>query len=110
MSCFDPMAAAIDWLDAYRAADLSIVDMYAPSAVLECGCEGKTPITGETALTEYWRRQFMEEPAGALEHLKTTGEAIMVSYEVPNGIVEAWLRFDETGLIRRSQCGPAASA
>jgi ketosteroid isomerase-like protein len=37
MSSFNPMAAALDWLDAYRAADLSIVDMYAPNAVLECG-------------------------------------------------------------------------
>jgi hypothetical protein len=27
MSTFDPMAAAIDWLDAYRAAFLSIVDL-----------------------------------------------------------------------------------
>ena len=27
MSSFDPMAAAIDWLDAYRAKALSIVDI-----------------------------------------------------------------------------------
>lgn len=29
---FDPMAEAIDWLDAYRAGDISIVDMYADDA------------------------------------------------------------------------------
>ena len=28
MSTFDPMAAAVDWLDAYRAASLTIVSMY----------------------------------------------------------------------------------
>ncbi|WP_156795502.1 hypothetical protein [Bradyrhizobium icense] len=35
MSTVDPMAVAIDWLDAYRAASLSIVDLYASDAALE---------------------------------------------------------------------------
>jgi hypothetical protein len=38
MSSFDPMATAIDWLDFYRAADPSILDLYAPDAALECAC------------------------------------------------------------------------
>ena len=110
MSSFDPMAAAIDWLDAYRAADLSIIDMYAANAVLESGCEGNALIVGKVALAEYWRRQFVARPAGALEHLKIAGEAIIVSYEVPNGVVEARLKYDDAGLINSSQCGPTVPA
>ena len=34
MNSFDPMAAAVDWLDAYRANDLSIVELYAADASL----------------------------------------------------------------------------
>jgi hypothetical protein len=70
MSSFDPMAAAINWLDAYRDADLSIVDLYSADAMLECGCNGETLITGKAALTEYWRSRFAEKPAGVLERLR----------------------------------------
>lgn len=38
---FDAMAAAIDWLYAYRAGDLeTILGMYAEDAVIVCGCGG----------------------------------------------------------------------
>ena len=106
MSSFDPMAAAIDWLDAYRAADLSIVDLYSPDAVLECGCNGDTTVTGRVALTEYWRQRFAEKPAGGLERLQISGGMILVSYAVPDGIVQASLKFNDAGKIIRSQCGP----
>lgn len=106
MSSFDPMAAAINWLDAYRDGDLSIVDLYSPSAVLECGCNGDAMVTGRNALTEYWRQRFSEKPAGLLERLQRSGETVVVSYAVPGGIVQASLIFNETGQISRSQCGP----
>ena len=36
---FDPMAIAIDWLDAYRAGNIeAILEMYAEDAVVHCGC------------------------------------------------------------------------
>jgi ketosteroid isomerase-like protein len=39
MCSFDPMATAIDWLDAYRAADLNqLVDLYADDAALGKRC------------------------------------------------------------------------
>ena len=41
MTSVDLMAAAIDWLDAYRAGDLFIVDCYADDASLQCDCGGK---------------------------------------------------------------------
>ena len=106
MSSFDPMAVAIDWLDAYRDADLSIVDLYSADAVLECGCNGETLITGKAALTEYWRNRFAENPAGVLERLQISGETIVVSFAVPHGIVQANLKFDDFGRIVRTECGP----
>jgi hypothetical protein len=106
MSSFDPMAAAINWLDAYRDADLSIVDLYSADAMLECGCNGETLITGKAALTEYWRSRFAEKPAGVLERLRVSGKTVVVSYAVPHGIVEANLKFNDAGRIIRTQCGP----
>jgi hypothetical protein len=106
MSSFDPMAAAIDWLDAYRAASLSIVDMYAKDAALECGCGGLKTMYGRAAITEYWRQRFTDEPAGELADLQADGDGIVVSYCVPDGIVQAILHFDRDGKIRRSLCGP----
>ena len=50
MTTFGPMAAAIDWLDAYRAVTLSIVDLYALDASLHCGCDGDTTVVGRSAL------------------------------------------------------------
>jgi hypothetical protein len=93
MSTFDPMAAAIDWLDAYRAATLSIVDLYAPVASLRCGCNGEKTVVGRSALTEYWRQRFMQKPAGPLEGLQADGDWVVVSYVVPGEIVRANLKF-----------------
>jgi hypothetical protein len=106
MSSFDPMAAAIDWLDAYRDADLSIVDLYSSDAVVECGCNGDLPVTSRQSLTEYWRQRFAEKPAGVLERLQVSGRTILLAYAVPNGIVQASLEFNDVGLITRCQCGP----
>jgi hypothetical protein len=108
MSNFDPMAAAIDWLDTYRAASPSIVDFYSDDAALECGCNGQTVLYGRAALTEYWRQRIAAKPAGELEDLELDGDAIVVSYRVPDGVVQASLRFDSEGKIVRSHCGPYA--
>ena len=104
MSSFDPMAAAIDWLDAYRAADLSIVDLYAADAALACNCDGDTLLTGKAAFIEHWRQRFAQRPAGALERLRMKDGMVVVSYAVPGGIVHERLKFNDAGLIFRSQC------
>ena len=108
MSSFDPMAAAIDWLDAYRAASLSIVDLHAEGASVECGCGGQKTIVGKGALTEYWRQRFTQKPALELEDLQPAGDAVLVSYRTPAGIVRAILDFDDAGKIERCRCGPTA--
>lgn len=106
MSSFDPMAAAVDWLDAYRANDLSIVDLYAPDASLECGCNGQATVIGRAALTEYWRQRFVEKPAGELEGLQMDDRTVVVSYAVTEGLVQARLNFNDAGEIVHSECGP----
>lgn len=106
MSSFDPMAVAIDWLDAYRAASLSIVDLYSDGASLECGCNAQQVIAGRRAIAAYWKQRFVDKPAGELEDLQPDGGAVVVSYRTPGGVVRAILEFDAGGKIRRSRCGP----
>jgi hypothetical protein len=109
MSPFDPMAAAIDWLDAYRAAALNaILILYDDGATVECGCDGRKIIVGKTAISEYWRQRFVEKPALELEDILPAGDAVAVSYRTPDGIVQAILDFNEAGKIERCRCGPAA--
>ena len=50
MTPCDPMAVAVDWLDAYRAARINqIVRMYSPDAVVECACGGRKIIHGKAS-------------------------------------------------------------
>jgi hypothetical protein len=91
MSSFDPMAAAIDWLDAYRAASFSIIDMYASDGAIECACDGSKTIYGRAAMTEYWRHRFDEKRAGELIDLRSDRDIIIVAYAVPGDVVQAIL-------------------
>lgn len=102
------MAAAIDWLDAYRAGSLSIMDFYASNAVLECSCDGMKVACGHADISEYWLQRFADKPAGQLIELQPTVEGIAISYLAPDGPVQATLYFDDDGKIVRSVCGPAA--
>ena len=45
------MATAIDWLDAYRAASFSIVEMYAFDGALEYACGAAKTLHGRSAIT-----------------------------------------------------------
>jgi len=50
----DPMAVAVDWLDAYRAASIAqIVGMYSPDAMIECACGGSKIIHGQEGIAAY---------------------------------------------------------
>jgi hypothetical protein len=102
------MAAAIDWLDTYRAGSLSIVDFYASDAAIECGCGGMKVVYGRAAITGYWLQRFADKPAVDLIELEPDGDGILVSYRVPDGLVQATLHFDCDGKIARSMCGPKA--
>jgi hypothetical protein len=107
MTSFDPMAAAVDWLDAYRTANLAIADLYSESALLRCDCDGTQELYGRAAIKAYWQQRFAEKPAGELTDLNLLDNGIVVSYRVPSGVVRATLFFDADGKIRRSRCGPS---
>ena len=108
IASFDPIGATIDWLDAYRAASLSIVNMYAEDGSVECGCGGQQLLSGSAAISEYWQQQLVVMPAGELEDLQNNGDNIVVTFRVPNGLVQAALHFTDEGKIGRSRCGPPA--
>ena len=106
---FDPVAVAIDWLNAYRAKALSIVEFYADDAALECACGGAKELSGRAAIAEYWRQRFVEKPAGELTDIRPDGDSVVVCYRTSDEVVQAILRFGADGKIRRSICGPAVA-
>ncbi|QQN64912.1 nuclear transport factor 2 family protein [Bradyrhizobium diazoefficiens] len=107
---FDPMAAAIDWLDAYRAGDVeAILEMYAEDAVVRCGCGGgvKT-ITSREALRAYWVDRLREHPAGKLDDLNPLqDDGTIISYVTNTGVMSALLAFDAAGRIKELNCNPS---
>jgi len=104
---FDPMAAAVDWLDAYRAGDIdSIMEMYADNAAIHCGCAGMKTSTDRHGRRAYWLDRLAHFPATGLENLQPSGEAVIVSYVVRGSIVSASLSFDGLGNITSHVCGP----
>ncbi len=105
---FDSMALAVDWLDAYRGKSLDLIELYQADAVLGCACGTAKMVLGTTAIAEYWRDRFKEEPAFELVDLIARGENVVsVFYRTPVGVVEAILGFDEvTGKIAWQSCGP----
>jgi hypothetical protein len=107
MAPCDPMAVAVDWLDSYRAASIDqIINTYSPNAAIECACGGRKIIHGSEGIAAYWGQRFIEKPALALEELQMDGEAVVVSYRINSGIVQALLDISEDGLITRCRCGP----
>lgn len=108
---FDQMAAAIDWLDAYRAGDLStLLAMYADDAVIHCGCAGMKKISGEDALRAYWIERFREYPASDLADLQFSPDGVVVSYHTRGQVVSAELSFNAACVIKSSTCGPTGQA
>jgi ketosteroid isomerase-like protein len=107
MTPCDPMAVAVDWLDAYRAARINqIVGMYSADAVIECACGGRKIIYGRAGIAAYWRQRFVESPALELEDLQVDDAAVVVSYRTNSGVVQALLSIANDGQITRCRCGP----
>ncbi|WBL80109.1 nuclear transport factor 2 family protein [Bradyrhizobium xenonodulans] len=109
---FDPMAVAIDWLDAYRAGDIgAILDMYAEDAVVHCGCgcDVKT-ITSREALRTYWVDRLRKYPAGTLHDLHPSEDGPIISYVTGAGVMCALFAFDADGRIKELDCNPSHQA
>ena len=110
MASFDPLATRIDWFEIYRPASLSIADLYADGAALECNCNSRTIIFGREAIAEYWRKRFQEQPAAELTDLRPNGETIVANYRVAGGVIKAILDFVPNGRVVRIRCGPERPA
>ncbi|MEY9360533.1 hypothetical protein ABH994_003254 [Bradyrhizobium yuanmingense] len=105
---FDPMAAALDWLDAYRDGDIeTILKLYAKDADICCGCGGMKTITGLKGGRGYWVRRLAEYPASRLANIQPAGEGALISYVVRKGVVSAVFRFNSAGQISSHECGPS---
>ena len=103
---FDALAAAVDWLDAYRAGNVeAILEMCAENAVVQCGCGGAKVLTGREALRAYWVDRLREDPASALEDIQPSYDGVVISYVTRTGVVRACLVFDRTGKIKTLNCG-----
>jgi len=104
---FDPMAVAVDWLDAYRAGDIdAILELYAEDAVVHCGCAGGQTITGREALRAYWVDRLRKCPAVTLDDLNPSEDRTVISYVTSSGIMSAILAFDTAGRIKVLDCSP----
>ena len=103
------MAIAIDWLDAYRRAQLDLLlNLYDDDASLECGCGGQTTFVGKPALREYWIKRIVERPPIELDDIQPTTDGIALSYQTRAGLVRVVFSFNAAGKIDRTQCGPTA--
>ena len=107
MIACDPMAVAVDWLDAYRAERLDqIVGMFSPDAVIDCACGSSRAVCGPQGIAAYWRQRFVDTPAVELIDLQAEGEAVVVTYRTGSGkIVETLLDIADDGLITCCACG-----
>ena len=104
---FDAMAAAVDWLDAYRAGDIDLIlSMYADDAVVECGCDDVI-IVGKEGLRAYWERRLREFPASKLDDLWPCADGATISYRARPGPVSAILQFSTDGRISHLRCKPS---
>jgi SnoaL-like protein len=107
---FDPMAAAVDWLDPYRAGDTdAILDLHADDAVIRCCCGGMTIASGKEGLRAYWIKP-LQYPASDLHDLQASQDAAVLSYVTPDGAVNARLAFNASGQIASIVCAPARSS
>ena len=105
---FDPIAVAVDWLDACRARDLdTLLDLYAQTARLECNCDGLTIHVGRAELESYWRSRFgdFSPVASGLEEIALDADGVVLDYRGQEGKpIRIHFAFDETGKIRQTRC------
>jgi hypothetical protein len=110
---FDPIAVAVDWLDAGKLGGLDgFLDLYDERATLECDCEGVV-LTGRQALSAYWEPKLDNQLAAAftLDDMILTGDGVQLDYQNYEGKpVRIHFRFTPSGKIAHTSCGPLACA
>jgi len=105
----DPIAIAVDWLDAGKLGDLDgLLDLYDEGAIFECDCEAVS-LTGRQALSAYWAPKLESLAAAAftLDDMILTGDGVQLDYQNYEGKpVRVLLRFTPSGKIAHTSCGP----
>ena len=97
---FDPMAAAIDWLDAYRARDLNaIVQMHADSAVVDCRCCVRETVASKARLMAFWKERLDDCVPSELSDLKPVANGTSISFDAEGKI--AYMEWGALGAPRR---------
>jgi hypothetical protein len=106
---FDPLAVAIDWLDAAKLGDLDgLLGLYDERATLECDCEGVV-FTGRQSLSAYWAPKLESKLAAAftLDDMILTGDGVQIDYKSYEGKpARIHFRFTPSGKIAHTSCGP----
>jgi hypothetical protein len=106
---FDPLAVAVDWLDAGRSGDLdALLDLYDEGATLECDCEGVV-LAGRKALSAYWEPKLscLSESAFSLNDMVLTSDGVQVDYQsYESKPLRIRFRFTPSGKIGHTSCGP----
>jgi len=97
---FDPMAAAVDWLDAYRTRDLeAVLSMFTDDAIVECNCCGTERLEGREQLRAFWPKQFEQCGASEVQNLQLAGDGVVISYIACDGLIDTSIRFSPDGKI-----------
>jgi hypothetical protein len=105
---FDPMAAVVDWLDAYRSGDLeTTLGLYADKATIECVCGGATSVSGHHAVRAYLEQRFKEYPASELDDLQPAHDGVAITYLCHGRPIRSDFEFDADGQIIFQHCGPS---
>jgi hypothetical protein len=105
----DPLALAIDWIDAYRSGAVeAMVALYDDDAVIECKCEGRIPFVGRARITSYWTERLARYSFVDLVDIAPDDADALVEYKSVNGLVRASLSFTDSSKIKLTRCGPVS--
>jgi hypothetical protein len=107
---FDPLAVAVDWLDAAKLGDLDgLIGLYDERATLECDCEG-VALTGRLSLSAYWGPKLESKLAAAFtvdDMTPTADGGFQVDYQSHEvKPFRIHFRFTPSGKITHASCGP----
>jgi len=106
MTTRDPMAVAMDWLDAYAGVSVDrIVAMYGQHAVIECGCGSHRCISGLEHITAYTLDQMVEYPSMGLHDIWMEGGSVGLAFRTEKGVVRTVLQIAADGTITCCCCG-----
>jgi hypothetical protein len=104
---FDPLAVAVDWLDACRSGDVNALgDLYDEEATQECDREYGV-LVGREAIVAYWGPKLERRSGSAftLDDLAQATFGVRVDYRNDKGeAARIHFHFSYSGKILHSSC------